>query len=166
MGAETGRGGVLAVGGQTAVVQVTPTVETSAYADGDLVGEKLTLTNAGRIEGGSLIVHSIVLADKAKQSAALDVVFFFADPSGTTFTDNAALDVADADLEKIAGVVSIAASDYADFNDNSVATVRNIGLLVDLPDGERDLYACLVTRGTPTYVETDDVDLSVGILQD
>lgn len=139
-------------------------VDTSAYASGDLLGAKLTLSSAIRTSGGTGIIESIVLTDLAKQNAQIDVVFFDSNPSATTFTDNAALDIADADLEKIIGHVTIYASDYISFSDNAVATVRNLGLAFQA-SGSDDIYACLVVRGTPTYA-ADDLALRVTILQD
>ena len=146
------------------VITVTPTVSTTpAYASGDAVGGKLTLPNAVRLAGGVGIIRSIVLTDKGKQNAAIDVVVFRADPTATTFTDNAALSVADADLLSIAGVVSVAAADYAAFVDNSVATKSGLGLAVN--SITTTLYACLVTRGTPTYTASSDLQLTVVIEQ-
>lgn len=153
------------VGGMTAIA-VAPTVSTTpAYTAGDAVGGKLTLASAVRLSGGNGLIQSVVLADKGKQSVALDVVFFNADPSGTTFTDNGALTIADADLLKIVGHVSVAAADYSAFVDNSVATKAGLGLAFKLASGT-SLYACIVARGTPTYTSTSDVQLLVSILED
>lgn len=153
--------------GKSKIVTATPAVDTNIYASGDLVGTKITLTSATRVATGRGRVVSVTLVDQAKQSAAIDVVFFNADPSGTTFTDNAALDVADADALKFAGHVSIVAGNYAAFADNSAATVAvsGMGIAVQPTDGQT-LYACLVSRGTPTYAAATDLKLSVGIIQD
>lgn len=156
---------VIAVGA-TGAFEATPTISISpAYASGDLIGGKISLLRATRGTMGSGIIHSVVLADKGKQSAAVDVVFFASNPSGTTFTDNGALTVADADLLNVVGVVSVTASDYASFADNSVATKLQVGLAFKLDEGET-LYACLVSRGAPTYTSTSDLQLRVSILQD
>lgn len=149
----------------TKTVEATPTISTSAYAAGDLVGDKITLSGAARVTGATGIIQSIVIVDDADQGAEIDVVFFDTDPSNTTFTDNSAFDAADDDLENCIGVVTVAASDYASFNDNAVGTAANVGLAFEV-SGSNAIYAALVTRGTPTYAATDDVTLRVTVLQD
>lgn len=156
------------VGGFTNLVKVAGSdvgVGTGTYASGDLVGSKLTLSAAMRTNGGTGVLHSVVVQDLTKQDAALDIVIFDSDPSGTTFTDNAAFDVADVDLPKVLGTVAVAASDYVDFNDSSVATVKSVGLLVSGLNTSDDLYACVVSGGTPTYA-ADELSLVFGFLQD
>ena len=144
-----------------AVLEVDLTVDTNAYASGDLIGAKLSLTvpywQAGDTTG--FLIKSVSLKDLSKQNAAIDVVFFHANPSGTTFTDNAALDIADADLANVAGFAQV--TTYASFNDNSYGQASNLALPVIMPAGAT-LYACLVSRGTPTYAASD-LSLRVGI---
>lgn len=147
--------------GTTLLLSPTVTVSNSpAYTAGDSVGGKLTLTNAlGSNNKG--IVREIVLVDQAKQNAAMTLLFFSADPSGTTFTDNGALDVADADMSKIIGKVNIAAGDYAGLADNSVASVAS--LAIPLEGADRTIYAHLFTTGTPTFAASTDVVLKIYI---
>jgi hypothetical protein len=139
-------------------------VDANIYASGDLLGVKLTLTNAIRVSGGSGLLQSIILHDLSNQKGALDVVIFDSDPSGTTFTNNAAFDVADADIVKIIGVVSIIPSDYIGFADSSVATKSGLAIPVAVAAG-RNLYACVVSRGTPTYT-ANELGIAFGFLQD
>lgn len=134
----------------------------TAYASGDLIGGKLSLTGLVPYKGGRALISSLALSDLAKQNAAIDIVFFNADPTGTTFTNNSALDVADADLPKIAGYFSITASDYASFNDNSVATVKP-AISLDT-NGTSVVYAAAVSRGAPTYASATDLQLKVHTL--
>lgn len=141
------------------------TVTAGAYAAGACVGGKQTFANAVRLADRSGSIDSIIIADKAKQNAALAVVFFDSDPSATTFTDNAALTVADADLFKIIGVINVLASDYQAFADNSVATVKCQGMDF-VANGSANIYATIVAVGTPTYAATTDLQLKVKIRQD
>jgi len=136
-----------------------PTCDTNIYASGDLIGGKLSLA----INKANGIIQTITLADKANQKSALDVVFFVADPSATTFTDQAAFDVDDADLLKIAGRKSIAATDYVSYNDNAEATV-NASIAFQLTSDITTLYACIVSRGTPTYASASDLQLRVTVV--
>lgn len=155
----------VSAGGYTTVLTSALTCTAGAYVAGYDIGGKLTLTSAVRVSGGSGIINSLILSDKGKQNSAVDIIFFDADPASTTFTDNAALTVADADLTKIIGVVNITANDYASFADNSVATVKNLGLAFKVTTST-NIYATVVSRGTPTYASTSDLSLKVKMYQD
>lgn len=139
-------------------------VDANQYAPGDLLGTKLTLSNALRVTGGSGFLQSITVQDLSNQKSALDVVIFDADPDTTTFTNNATLDVSDADAIRIIHTVSFLASDYISFADNAVATKSGLAMPVAVAAG-RDLYACLVCRGTPTYTAAE-LALMFGFIQD
>ena len=170
---------LVTAGGITTTVIVTPVVSTTpAYTAGDSIGGKLTLTkivdprksinatpSAVPTFFGSGIIQSIVLVDQAKQSLAVDILFFNSDPSATTFTDNAVLDVADADLLKAIGHVSILAADYTALNDNSLATKTNLGIAFNTT-GSTTLYAAIIARGTPTFAATNDLQLMTTVLGD
>lgn len=126
----------------------------SGGADGSTVGGQ---------SGGSAILRSVTLSDLAKQSLAVDIVFFSSNPTATTVTDSGAIDIADADLPKVLGCVSIVAGDYIASADSSVACVRNINLPLELETGVKDLYFFLITRGSPTQAATGDFQLTFGI---
>jgi len=162
-------GGTGKVGAYTTVLTSTPTIETSLYATGDLVGPKITLATAvrvqptGKIVKNTAMIQSVVITDLDKESKNLDVVFFDTNPSNTTFTDNAAFDIHDTDLLTVIGVVVV--DTWADFNDNSVGQALNLAMPFSLGSGT-DLYAAIVARSGPTYTGTTDLTLRVGILFD
>ncbi len=145
------------------IVAVTPT--TDQYASGDLIGEKLTISDPLHYSGGRGRVLSIILADRAKQNAVIDLILFDANPSATTFTDNGLLTIADADLFRICGIIPITSGDYADFVASSVVSTYDINLGIALRGATKDLYACLVSRGTPTFAATTDLQLTVTLSQ-
>ncbi len=152
------------VGGTTVRVTATPTVTaSSAYATGNTLGGLLTISGATRIAAGSGVIQSVVLNLKSAQTTATDVIFFSANPSGTTVTDKTAVAVAVADFDKILGAVSV--SNWTNTGTTSVGTAANVGLPFALASGT-SIYAILVTRGTPTFTATTDVSLSIRILQD
>lgn len=141
-------------------IVVAPAPDTNIYASGDLIGAKLTLIPA--VSGGLAgVIRAVSLVDQAKQNAAIDILFFDDDPSGTTFTNNAAIDIADADMTKLVGFAQIpATSGYAAFNDNNLGQAQNLFIPFVLDDGKA-LYAALVSRGTPTFAATTDLSLNV-----
>jgi len=158
----------LKTGGVTDLIKITGAqvgVSGAAYATGDVIGD----TSPIKIEPvrgtyGTGVIHSLIVQDLSNQSGALDVVFFDSNPTATTFTDNSPLDIADADLPKVVGVVSVAAADYSAFADSVVATVRNIGLPSKSLSGN-NLWVAVVSRDAKTYV-ADELSLVIGVLQD
>lgn len=144
-------------------VSATPTVDTNIYASGDLIGTKMEFDVGQFRDAGGFILDSVTLVDQAKQSANVDLVLFNADPSGTTFTDNAAFDVADADMSKICAVVSL--TTHVTFNDNSLSIARDQGIPIKLGKSlaSQRLYGALVARATPTFAAATDVRVTLGV---
>lgn len=140
--------------------EAAPAVDTNAYAAGDLMGaaeiELKLPTGSESGQGG--VIQSVGIIDLAAQAQNIDVMFFDTEPSGTTFTDNAAFDPADADLAHCVGVASI--TDWKSFADNAYGQVLNVAIPF-VATGS--LYAVLVSRGTGTY-GASDITLRVGIL--
>lgn len=137
----------------------TPTVTAGAYSDGDNVGGlmKLKATNPESLPVGKFAtIKAIIVADKGKQDISIDVILYSSNPSGTTFTDNAAQVIADADLGKIIHVENL--TTYDDFSANSVAGAVSLDTVIEFTDG---IYASLVTRGAPTYASTSDIIVTV-----
>jgi len=126
-------------------------VNTDAYAAGDLLGKKLTLEKVFEYGPKEPYLTSIVVQDLSKQNAVIDFIFFDADPAGTTFTNNSALDIADADLPKVIGFAQV--TDYRSFADNSVGAVS--GLSMAIRPAVDTLYVAMVVRGTPTYAANE-----------
>lgn len=144
------------------ILEDTPTIEaTPDYTTGDLIGGKIELTNAVNAAGGGGRIKSVVITDLAKQDVNKDVIFFDVNPSNTTFTENGAFDVADADLVNIIGAVAV--STWFDFADNSVGAA----LALDIPFVlvGTSLFAAMVERGAGNYVSTSDLTLRVGVVQ-
>lgn len=142
----------------------TPTITAAAYTAVKLLGGLLTIPadHDGLIEG-------VIITDKAKQSSAIDVIFFSGKPQGT-FTDTGTFDPTAADLLLIMGHIKVAAADYSIFANNSVACTRITGMPftagTSAQNAGRNLFACLACRGTPTYASTSDIQLTVMLTVD
>ncbi len=142
-------------------VDVTPIVDLAAYATGDLIGHavmEFDLDLLGKIVKSG-VIRSVIITDLAKQSQNLDVVFWASEPTATTFTDQAALAIADADLVRVVGVAAV--TDWKAFADNSIGQ-----LFLELPfvlGGGNTLYGSIVSRGTPDFVSTSDLTVRIGV---
>lgn len=150
------------IGGKTKTVSQTPTVTAGAYSAEEAVGGKLTFDIIDA-QTGTGIVHTLVITDLAKQSVAMELWLF--DRNFTATADNAAFDVADADLPNVLGVIPIATTDWFASADSSVACVRNIGLVGTAIDGH-NIFGQLKAVGTPTYSATSDLTVKLTVLQD
>jgi len=154
----------LNVGGVQDTISNTPTLSVpGAYAAGDYVGTSavaMILSGMARSNNGSGIILSARLIDKAAQSAPAELWIF--DSAITPPTDNAAWSISDADAAKLVGVIPF--SSYYASALNSVSVANNIGQAFKTIGNDTKLYACLVTRGTPTYAD-GDVIIELEVLQ-
>lgn len=155
----------------TKFISASPTVDTGgAYASGDLIGGKLTFTNALRPTAGSGYLVSVAIADKAAQAVDLDLVLFRQDPTGTTFTDQAAFDPADADLGKVITVVNFGSSSRFAYNDNGTKFVGSLAIplqgLTSANLTQGTIYGALVARGAYTGASSSDLTVTLGVSQD
>jgi hypothetical protein len=144
------------------VADLTLSLDTSAYADGDVLAEAQELTNAVRESSGSGVLQSIVVVDKDDQAQALDIVI--ADSSITIGTENTAVSISDADAAKILGIVEVATADYVDLVGSQLATMKGLNIVVEA-SGSSSLYVGAISRGAGTYTASGIV-LRLGILQD
>jgi len=148
------------VGGRTFQTPwITPAISTGAYTAKDAMGTPFTV-DFGCTSG---IIQTIILTDMDLEDDEIDVLFF---RSGITQSaDNAVFDLTDSEKRLFIGAQKIAASNYFDLNDNSVACVPNVGIaFADLID--QRVTVQLVNRGAGTYAAVDDLQISFVVLQD
>lgn len=151
-----------AVGGHSVVKEVSLSLDTNAYASGDVLAATQEIASALRLSGGSGLLHSIMVLDKDDQAQALDLVFLNA--NGSIGTENSAVSVTDAVADTILGIVEVAAGDYVDLVNSQLAVKTNVGIVLKVASGT-SLYVAAISRGTGTYTASG-VTLKVGIIQD
>lgn len=152
-----------AVGGFTAVKDVTLTTDTAAYSAGDLIAETQVVSGAARITNGTGQITQIVVVDEADQKAQLTVYFLSA--NNTFGTENALPSISDANAGAILGRVRVEVADYDDLGGVSVAAIP-CAIPFAAVSGTADLYVAVVNgAGAPTYGATS-IKLRVGIQQD
>lgn len=151
------------VGGSSAVVDVTLTLDTNVYASGDVLAEVQEAANVLRVSGGSAVLHSLQVIDKDYQGQALDVVLFD-NISASLGTENAAVSITDTDAAGILGVVEVASADYVDLTNSQIASKADIGLVLEVSSGT-SIGVGAISRGTGTYT-ANGIVLRLGVLQD
>lgn len=138
-------------------VVVSPTITAAGYTTGKALGGRMTIASAVRFTSGPAKLVSIIVADKAGQKSALDVLLFNQAFTATADTATIAISVADS-LNSI-GSVNVPAASYIGIGTPAVATVSNIQLAVEASGGT-SLYAQLICRGSPTYTSTSDIQVT------
>lgn len=132
----------------SSVLDFTPTLDTSIYADGDVLSEAEVLNSVVRLASPYGTITSMHVIDKDYQGQPFDVVI--SDSTINIGTQNAAVNISDADAAKILGIVSIGSSDYIDLVNSQTALKDNLGIEVS-PASGTSLYVSAISRGTGTY---------------
>jgi hypothetical protein len=129
------------------VHNLTCTLDTSQYADGDVLFD--TQEVPGFFPNGVAYLLSVHVLDEDDQGAAFDLVFLESNQS--IGTENSAPNISDANARKILGRVSIGAGDYYDIGGSRIATVMVPTLPLKCLGEDSSLYVAGISRGTGTY---------------
>ena len=133
--------------------QVTFSLDTNAYASGDLIADTQEITTVRRKQAVPVRLKAIHLLDKADQKVALHFIFLKANTS--LGTENAAPTISDSNAENVVGRVTIAAADYTDLGGAAFAS-KEVDLPLDPAAGSNSLWVAIVNdTGTPTYGAAD-----------
>jgi hypothetical protein len=142
------------VGGHCITADANPVLSVAgAYVAGDFVGTSstgITFSNVVRVAGGSGVIESAVLVDKALQSASVELWLFDTAVAGLPL-DNAPFTITDASALTLIGVIPFQV--YYASALNSVSSVKGLGMTFNATAS--DIYGALVTRGTPTLASLD-----------
>lgn len=130
-------------------ITITCTLDTSAYASGDVLFDTQEIAGAVRVNGDTCILQSVHIIDIDDQGIELDLIFFNANTS--LGTENSAPDIDDTEVLTTLGKVNVSGGDYIDLGANRIATVTGIGLVLEVGGATTSLYVAGITRGTPTH---------------
>lgn len=172
-GVETALGGATpagenrigSVGGNTAFIDVTLTLDTSIYASGDVLADTQPIAAAMRVNGGTGVLQSITVIDQDDQKAQIKLQLM--STSVSLGTENALPSITDTDALQLLGApIVIETTDYTDLGGVSVAGKDGIGRVVKAAAGSTSLFIAVVNgSGTPTYTAAG-IKLRLGFLQD
>lgn len=139
----------LQVGQVADVISVTLTLDTSAYASGDLLADAQAIASASLGTGTQVELVSLTVIDEDDQGAAFDV--YVTSSSSSWGTENSAPSISDTVARSIQAIVSVGTSDYKDLGGVKVACFKAIGAICET-SGSTSLYVAVVNgSGTPTY---------------
>lgn len=143
-------------------ISVQPVVTAGAYSANDAVGGLMEFAEAVAGQGRSGTIQTLLIIDQAEQSVEYDLVLF--DRTFTATADNAALAISAADSLNCIGTINVPTSPK-DIGAASVATVKDIQIGFKV-NGGKSIFGQLVTRGTPTYGATSDIQVKLIVEQD
>jgi len=153
-----------AVGKPATVVDVTLALDTSQYADGDVLSETAAVASAVRTNAGIGKLVSLAVIDGDDQGQAMDI--YLLSSNVAMGSANAAPSISDANAGAILGMVAIGTAQYRDLGGVKVATLmeNDLGMLVKGAAGIKSIYLATISRGTGTY-SASGVKLRLGIEQ-
>jgi hypothetical protein len=159
------------VGGNSDIVKVGITGSTTpAYSLNDVVGGKLTITSAMRINNGKGTLQDIVLVDTAAVHPPLEILLFSQDPTGGTYTDNAAFALNTTDAGNLIDSFTLSVSDWKQLGGTNLWLARvdpsKMGRVVEATGSNANLYAVLVATATFTLTSTTQLRIAFGFLRD
>jgi hypothetical protein len=144
-------------------ITLTPTLDTSIYASGDVLWATANIPAMMRAVDQRAVLMDICVVDKADQKPAFTIYFFQTNVTSGTF--NAAPTISDADAANYMGHVSIAAADYKDLGGVSVACAKAINLLLEAVSAGTNVYCfAVLDAGTPTFA-VNDLVIKFGVVQ-
>lgn len=159
----TASGALRTTAGDGDVWTVTLSLDTSAYASGDLLADTQSIGAVCDQQGGDVILDSVTVIDEDAQGVKF---YLFITSASTSFgTENSAPNITDANLRNVNGVVTILTTDYVTVSGAKIATKTGIGLHCKAASGSQTLYvAVLNDTGTPTFTASG-VRLVLGFRQ-
>lgn len=144
---------------------VNPTVSTSpAYSTGDVVGGLMTFTSMTDASSSG-VVQSARVNTKTLVTAGLKMYLFHTNPTGSTFTDNAAPSIAAADYNKVFEVVSLPSPDNG-LGTHTIWTANGIGRSFVLPSSGTTIYGVNIATTGFTLGTTTDLEASISVMKD
>lgn len=143
------------------VITIDCTVDTSAYADGDVLFATQEVAGFSTAADITSILQSVVVADVDDQGIGIDLIFFNADT--TLGTENSAPDIDDTEAQTIVGRVQVGAGSFYDLGANRVACVYGIGLPMKAGTGG-SIWMAGIARGAPTYAG-GHIFIKLGVLR-
>lgn len=158
-------------------VQVAQTVTASAYSAGNALGGLMTVANAARVSGSAGaagtggILTGMQLNSKAIQTGVqVDVFIFDANPTGSTCTDKTAFVIANADFDKVVGILTIPSTAANGAGWFGATTTGSVGIPTYYPvtydlASSTSIYACAVVRAAITPAATTDISFKFNMLR-
>ena len=136
---------------KTRIRDVSLSLDTSAYANADLLADTQTISDFFNDNDGAGSIKSLVVIDTDDQTLYTFSLWFL-DGTGSLGTENSAPSATDAVCQTVLAKVDFATTDGLDLGDSKVYSKTGLSIPVKAIAGTNDLgIAAIVTTGTPTH---------------
>jgi hypothetical protein len=134
---------------QIDVVEVNLSLDTNAYATGDVLAETQSVTVMAAPPAGGMRgeIVGVTILDKDDQGGALDLVFL--DAASSLGTENAVTDIDDTEAEDVITTVPVGSGDYTDLGANRVARPSFDPIPFKVAGGA--IFVGAISRDSKTY---------------
>jgi len=149
------------IGGEGINISQTPTITAGIYVAGDAVGGLLTFANAARVTGGSGVIKNVIIHDDAGQDDEMELWLFNA--TYTAIADGDPWDISQADARKLIAIVTTSNGAWFATGTESAAVIEASQAYTLVGTS---MFGQLVCRGTPTFAATDDITVTIALMQD
>lgn len=144
------------------LVYVTPTLDTNAYAVGDVLFDSTVVTNLLPANDRTALHQTLYLIDKSDQKPALKIYFF--NQNVSLGTVNSLPSISDANAAAgFMGIEIIGTNDWDDIGGVNVAQIKNIGRNIKPATGTRNIYVAGITNSAFTFA-ADSIVLGIGVV--
>lgn len=142
------------------LIDFTPVVDTSIYADNDVLFIATEITNFFRIAGGKAKLVSSTMFDGADQGT--EATIFFTTSATTPGTINGAISGADSVMDDIQAYVQH--TTFEDLINSQISHVADINAILEASAGSTSIYCWGAVRsGTPTFGAASDLKFKFGV---
>lgn len=128
--------------GNTNVFDWGPSLHTSALAEFDVLADTEALSAICRANDAPITLQAITVIDAdANPGSAIDIILMSA--NNGLGIEGAAVDMTAGESEDIQAVIQVAATDFVDFVNASVANIRNLSIPLLPAPGTDDIYVAI-----------------------
>lgn len=147
--------------------KTTITTTDPAYASGDQIGSAVQIDNMCTDVGGTGTLLSVTLVSNILTGFDFNIFFFNQNPT-LSGSDNAAFNMTDANAQdQFLGHIAFSSGDFVTSSSSSFITKTAIGLgLKSASSTGRDVYAVLVSRGSPDFAAGAELAVRFHIQRD
>lgn len=143
------------------IVDLTLSLDTGAYASGDVLANTQVVTDALRDKNVGGTLRSLTVIDEDDQKAVFDI--YFLDAASSLGAENGPPDITDAAARSLLGKVAVAVADYKDLGGVAIAHYDNLNILLRAATDSKDIYVGVINgSGSPTYTASG-LKLRLGI---
>ena len=141
------------------VFTVTPTLDTSTYADADVLFNPVLIEGIFGHKNDACMIRSITMIDADDQGVPCEIYFT---TNSTDFgTINATANIAD--NTGIAGAVTMTYFDTDnDIDNHRISSIKDINMVVKANGVNENLYIAGITTGTPDHTASG-LNIKIGV---